>query len=268
MFINNINPVAFTIGKIKVNWYSISYPLGAIIFYFSSIVRIKKFNNKTFVDIDDLSIFTIYCFAGVLLGARLFYCIFYNFNELIHHPSYLFMSRNGGSSFHGGVLGAVILVLWYCKKYNKHFFALCDFTAPIIPITQFHGRIGNFINGELWGTYASSSLPWAVIFPKSGDMLPRHPSELYEALGEGLLQFFILIAIIYFCQNKLKRGELFGYFLMSYGLIRIPLEHFRMPDSQLVWLKQLTGFSMGQWLCFATFLLGCGIVSLARAEKL
>ncbi len=267
MFVDNLNPVAFTVANFKVNWYSLSYPGGALIFYFSSLLRIKYFKNKIFANIDELTIFTIYCFLGVLCGARLFYCIFYQFNELIHNPLFLFTPRKGGSSFHGGVLGAVILGIFYCKKYNKSFFALCDFVAPIIPITQFHGRIGNFINGELWGVYASPDLPWAMAFPRSGNMLPRHPSQLYEALGEGLLQFIILFAIAYYFRTKLKVGELFGYFLMSYGLIRIPLEHFRMPDNNLIWVKVFTGFSMGQWLCVATFITGCMITYLARQNK-
>lgn len=156
-------------------------------------------------------------------------------------------------SFHGGMLGVLFVAYMFARKYKQNFFVVSDFIAPLVPMGLFFGRIGNFINGELWGRITTSTIPWAMIYPQSGSMLPRHPSELYEALGEGILLFLILWI---YASKPRKVGQISGIFVIGYGIIRFCLEFFREPDAFLLSFAHRTGLSMGQWLCVPMILAG------------
>jgi phosphatidylglycerol:prolipoprotein diacylglycerol transferase len=166
-------------------------------------------------------------------------------------------------SFHGGMLGVFVATYLFAKKNNSTFFELSDFIAPIIPVSLFFGRIGNFINGELWGRVTTSNIPWAMVFPESGSMLPRHPSQLYEAIGEGII---LTIFLMIYSSKPRKVGQTSGMFLIGYGVIRFFIEYFREPDAFLENLERTTHLSMGQWLCVPMIL--AGIVIYYAATKI
>jgi phosphatidylglycerol:prolipoprotein diacylglycerol transferase len=247
----NINPIAFsigpfnifgkTIGPFSARWYGIAYALGFLIGYFYIKHRIKisnYFKNKTIAD--DLIFYSI---IGVIVGGRLGYVLIYNLAYYISHPLRIFYVWQGGMSFHGALIGLVIVGLYITKKYNVRFYKLADEVAVIAPVGIFFGRIANFINDELWGR--PSNLPWAIAFPRGG-YIPRQPSQLYEALFEGLILFLIL----FFSRDKLikKEGFLFWLFILLYGIFRFFVEFTREPDPQIGFILGLT---MGQWLCLA-----------------
>lgn len=264
MFINNLNPIAFHVFGIQVNWYSLGVPFGALLFYFISIIRINKFKNQTFQNTDELKAFIIYSLIGITLGSRLFYSLFYHFNDFIHNPLFVFQFRQGGESFHGCVLGSGVSTYLYCKKYKKSFWRICDFMVPFLPMVHIIIRPLNFINGELWGRYMSNHLPWAVAFPKSGDLLARHPLQLYEFLGEGVFLLIIILLILKFFSNKLKAGELTGYYIISYSIVRFSLEYFRTPDANLMWVQNATNLTIAQIISIITLVVGVFIVLICR----
>jgi phosphatidylglycerol:prolipoprotein diacylglycerol transferase len=246
------NPVAVSLGPIKVHWYGLMYLLAFLFFLYGGKWRLKKYGHSFLTNklIDD---FLFYGAIGVVVGGRLGYCLFYQPMYYLTHPLNIVKTWDGGMSFHGGMLGVFIAIYLFAKSQKRSFFELSDFVAPLVPMGLFFGRMGNFINGELWGRIATSNIPWAMIYPQSGSMLPRHPSELYEALGEG-----ILLTIILWCYATKSRkvGQVSGVFLMSYGLIRFTLEYFREPDAFLQSLVVKTGLSMGQWLCVPMIVAG------------
>jgi len=247
-----LNPVAFSIGSIKVHWYGIMYMVGFLYFLYVGKWRLKKYGHSflTSTLIDDT---LFYAAIGVVVGGRLGYCLFYQPSFYLLHPLNIIKTWDGGMSFHGGMLGVFIATYLFAKKHGHTFFELSDFIAPLVPMALFFGRIGNFINGELWGRITTSSIPWAMIYPQSGTMLPRHPSQLYEALGEGVL---LTIILWIYASKPRKVGQTSGMFMMGYGTIRFCLEYFREPDSFLTDLVTKTGLSMGQWLCVPMILAG------------
>lgn len=247
----NINPIAFsigpfnifgkTIGPFSARWYGIAYALGFLIGYFYIKHRIKissYFKNKAIAD--DLIFYSI---VAVIVGGRVGYVLIYNLAYYINHPISIFYLWQGGMSFHGALIGLVIAGFYITKKYNVRFYKLADEVVVIAPVGIFFGRIANFINDELWGR--PTNLPWAIAFP-GGGYIPRHPSELYEALFEGLILFLIL----YFLRDKFikKEGFLFWLFVLLYGIFRFFIEFTREPDPQIGFILGLT---MGQWLCLA-----------------
>jgi len=159
----------------------------------------------------------------------------------------------GGMSFHGGMLGVIASQWWFARSRGKPFWQVMDFIAPCVPTGLAAGRVGNFINGELWGRAADPSLPWAMIFPQSGSMIPRHPSQLYQFLLEGLLLFVLLWL---YARKERREAQVSAAFLIGYGALRFAVEYFREPDSYLLWLQQVTGLSMGQWLCIPMVIAG------------
>ncbi|MCE2705980.1 MAG: prolipoprotein diacylglyceryl transferase [Proteobacteria bacterium] len=248
----HLNPVAVSLGPIKIHWYGIMYVLGFLFFIYAGKWRLKKYGNIFWTNklIDD---FIFYGALGVVLGGRLGYCLFYQPAFYFAHPLSILKVWDGGMAFHGGMLG-VILVMYLFAKFNRAgFFIVSDFTVLLVPMGLFFGRMGNFINGELWGRFTTTVLPWAMVFPQSGSMLPRHPSQLYEALGEGLLLTLILWV---YASKARKSGQVSGLFVMGYGIIRFCLEYFRQPDVFLTDLVQNTGLSMGQWLCIPMIIVG------------
>lgn len=227
-----ISPYIFKIGSIGPTWYGLMYVVGFLLGYQLAKHRAKTLSGWTQQQVSDLLTYVI---LGVILGGRLGYVFFYQIERFIQNPSYLIKITEGGMSFHGGLLG-VILALWlFARRHDKSLFEVGDFVAPIFPIGLFFGRIGNFINAELWGRV--TDLPWGVVFPHAG-ALPRHPSQLYEALLEGLLLFII---IWWFAGKKPAPGRLSGLFLLGYGIGRFIVEFVRVPDAHL-------GYQAFDWL--------------------
>jgi phosphatidylglycerol:prolipoprotein diacylglycerol transferase len=179
-----------------------------------------------------------------VLGGRVGYCLFYKLGYYAEHPIEVFYVWQGGMSFHGGMLGVIAAMALFAWQRKRPWLAVTDFIAPCVPTGLAAGRVGNFINGELWGRAADPDLPWAMVFPQSGSLLARHPSQVYQFLGEGLLLFVVM----WLYASKPRRvGAVSGVFLMGYGLTRFMAEYFREPDAHLGLLA--FGLSMGQWLC-------------------
>lgn len=189
---------------------------------------------------NEVSDLLFYGFLGVILGGRVGYVLFYNFDLFLADPTYLFKIWTGGMSFHGGLIGVITAMIWFAHKTKRHFFTVADFVAPLIPFGLGVGRIGNFLNGELWGRV--TDVPWAIIFPEAGPE-PRHPSQLYQFALEGVVLFIILNL---FWRKNPPRGAISGMFLLFYGLFRFLVEFVRQPDSQLgLYFQEI---SMGQIL--------------------
>ncbi len=197
---------------------------------------------------NEVSDLLFYGFLGVILGGRVGYVLFYNFDLFLADPTYLFKIWTGGMSFHGGLIGVITAMIWFAHKTKRHFFTVADFVAPLIPFGLGVGRIGNFLNGELWGRI--TDVPWAIIFPEAGPE-PRHPSQLYQFALEGVVLFIILNL---FWRKNPPRGAISGMFLLFYGLFRFLVEFVRQPDSQLgLYFNEI---SMGQILSTPMIFIG------------
>ena len=247
-----INPVALSIGVVKIHWYGIMYLLGFLFFLYGGRWHIKHYKDDFWTN-EKLDVIFNYILFGVIIGGRIGYCLFYQPMFYLHHPLEILKIYHGGMSFHGGLLGVLFASYLVARKYGQSVFVITDFASIFIGIGLFCGRIGNFINGELWGRISTAHLPWLMVFPQSGTMLPRHPSQLYEALFEGLVLFVIL-----WWYNRKRRlvGQSSALFLIIYGIFRFILEFFREPDYFLQWLVQRTGLSMGQFLCIPMVIFG------------
>ncbi len=236
----DISPTIFTIGPFQIRWYGLLY----IISFFIGYIYIKKQYKKQNIKIDkqqyDNLLYEV--MLGVVLGGRLGYVLFYNFSYYLHNPLKIFAVWEGGMSFHGGALGVIIAGLLFAKRHKFNFYRLADPAMPIVAVGLGLGRIGNFINGELYGRPAN--VPWAMIFPDDPKHIPRHPSQLYEFFLEGIL-LSTLTYIIY--KKGLKNGVVFWSFIGLYGVFRIIVEFFRQPDPQLGFIL-LHHFTMGQLL--------------------
>lgn len=250
-YIHDIDPVAIAIGPVSIHWYGLMYLLGFAGAWWLGVHQAKRPGSGwNAVDVGDL---VFYCALGVILGGRLGYVLFYDLAHLWQDPIRLFRIWEGGMSFHGGLIG-VILALWrFGRKTGRHFLQVSDFVAVLTPIGLFTGRLGNFINGELWGK--PSELPWAMVFPSGGEA-PRHPSMLYEALLEGLVLFLILFAVARWARPM---GLISGLFLFFYGLFRFAIEFVRVPDEHIGYLA-LDWLTMGQLLSTPMILLGVGLI--------
>lgn len=243
----HIDPIAISLGPIKVHWYGLMYLLAFISAWYIAHWRVKHYRlNWTPVQIDDL---IFYGALGVIIGGRTGYMIFYNTQELLSNPLNLFKIWQGGMSFHGGFLGVLIAGIVFSCKTHKPFWVVADFIIPLVPLGLAAGRAGNFINSELWGRV--TDLPWGVVFPQAG-MLPRHPSQLYELGLEGIVLF-----IIVWCYASKPRpaGCVSAIFLIGYALCRIIVECFREPDVQLGYLA-FNWLTMGQLLSIPMLLAG------------
>lgn len=254
MIYPQIDPIFFAIGPLKVHWYGIMYLVGFVGAWFMARYRIKRcqlpWNDQ---QLSDLLFFAA---LGVVVGGRVGYMVFYNLHELLHAPWSLFALWQGGMSFHGGLLGVMVALFYFASKENKPFLEVGDFCAPLVPIGLAAGRVGNFINGELWGR--ATDVPWAMIFPHV-DFLPRHPSQLYEFLLEGGILFCCLWL---FSAKRRPRGACSGLFLVLYGCFRFGVEFFREPDSGMGYIAY-DWLTMGQLLSFPMIGLGLGLVYYA-----
>mgnify|MGYP001190654164 CR=1 FL=1 len=245
MFTNNFDPVAFQVFSFEIRWYSLAYIFGIIFGW----TYCNKFIIKDQILKRQFDNYITYLIIGIIFGGRLGYVLFYNPIYFLNHPFEIFMIWNGGMSFHGALIGVVLTALIFCKKNNQDFFYFADLVAISSPIGIFFGRIANFINGELVGK--STNVSWGIIFPMIDD-IPRHPSQLYEALLEGII-LFALINLIYFKKNY-KIGTCSYMFLIFYGILRIISESFREPDIQLGYL--FGSISMGILLSSFMILIG------------
>jgi len=245
----HIDPTIVTLGPLQIRWYGIMYVLGFMASYLLVKYQIRK--NRLNIEINRLNDLFLFLVIGLIIGARLGYCIFYNFSFYLIHPLKLLAIWEGGMSFHGGLIGVVISGYIYIKRHEVSFWQLADLLVVTAPIGLGLGRLGNFLNAELYGRV--TTLPWGMIFPSAGN-LPRHPSQLYECLLEGVLLFAILWWVKAF---PLRKGTLFCLFFFLYSAFRFFVEFFREPDPQLGFI--LSFMTMGQIL---SVLMGIGGVIL------
>ena len=251
MYIHNLDPVLINFGFFEVRWYSLAYIVGILIGWWVA-KKIILFKTKNRINLFNINLFDdliCYIIISIILGGRIGYIIFYNFTYYIGNPLDIFKIWQGGMSFHGAFIGVIIGTYIFAKKNKSNIFFFLDIIATVAPIGIFFGRIANFINGELYGRESSFFL--SVVFPKI-DMLARHPSQLYEALLEGIVLFSILIIVIF--KKGTKIGMCSSLFMILYGFFRILAEQFREPDIQIGYLADL--FSMGSALSFVMILVG------------
>ena len=257
MFINNFDPVAFQIMTFEIRWYSLAYIFGIIIgWLLCKKILIKNTNiNEKFDD------YITYLIIGIILGGRLGYIIFYNFNYYLDNFFDIFKIWQGGMSFHGGLLGIIIASIIFAKKNNQDPFIYMDLVSLVAPIGIFFGRLANFINSELYGI--ASDVPWSVIFVKV-DNLSRHPSQLYEAILEGIVLFLILMH--FRKKNYLtKPGLISGLFLIFYSIFRFIIEFYRVPDEHIGYLA--FNLSIGQIISLVFLIIGTIVFYLKNENK-
>ena len=243
------DPIALQIGPLAVRWYGLMYLAGFVAFLWLGKRRAaaQPWHGMNAQDLDDLLFYGV---LGVVFGGRLGQVLFYEPGYYLAHPLEILAVWKGGMAFHGGMLGVFVAMAMWAHKTGRTFFQVTDFIAPLVPLGLMAGRIGNFINGELWGRVADAALPWAMVFP-SVDMQPRHPSPLYQAAGEGLLLFVILWL---YSSRQRAVAAVSGMFLIGYGVLRFLAEYFREPDHGIFGLSYVV--SMGQWLSLPMVLVG------------
>lgn len=255
-----INPVALQLGPVAIHWYGLTYLAAFGLFMWLANKRLAHYpfvGNAVWSrrDIEDILFLGV---LGVIIGGRLGYCLFYKPAYYANHPLEIFYVWQGGMSFHGGMLGVVVAEIWFALTRKRPLLVVADFVAPCVPTGLAMGRIGNFINGELWGRATDSSVPWAMIFRGDPLALPRHPSQIYQFLLEGLLLF---VCLWIFARSRSKTnyhaGQTAAFFLIGYGLMRFIVEFFREPDAHLGILS--LGLSMGQWLCIPMIMGGLAL---------
>jgi phosphatidylglycerol---prolipoprotein diacylglyceryl transferase len=253
----HIDPVAVRLGPLAVHWYGVMYLVGFASAWWLGRRRARQdWRGWKPDDLDDL---VFYIALGVILGGRLGYVLFYDLPRFLAAPWTIFMVWHGGMSFHGGLVGVLLAMAWYGRRRGKRFFEVADFIAPLIPPGLGAGRIGNFINGELWGK--PSNLPWAMVFPdpRAGGV-PRHPSQLYEFALEGVALFCILWL---YSRRPRPTMAVSGLFLLCYGVFRFAVEFVRVPDPQLGYLA-FGWVTMGQILSLPMILAGITLMMLAH----
>lgn len=253
----DFDPVAFSLGSLHVRWYGLMYLLGFLAGWALGRYRAKRPGSGwTVSQVDDV---VFYIALGVLLGGRMGYILFYGFEAFLGNPLMLFRIWEGGMSFHGGFLGVLLALTLFARKQRLGFWPTVDFVAPLVPPGILFGRIGNFINGELWGRVTDA--PWGMVFRQAGDGLPRHPSQLYEAALEGVALFLI---VWLFSARPRPTMAVSGVFALSYGVFRSLLELVRQPDAHLGYVA-FDWMTMGQLLSLP--MIGVGLVLLALAYR-
>jgi phosphatidylglycerol:prolipoprotein diacylglycerol transferase len=250
------DPVAIHLGPLAIRWYGLMYLLAFVLFMVLGRVHARRRPELAWTgkNIDDLLFYGV---LGVVIGGRLGQVLFYEPGHYFSHPAEILAVWKGGMSFHGGFLGVLVAVALYARRLGKSFWKVTDFIAPLVPLGLAAGRIGNFINGELWGRPASPDLPWAMVFPQV-DAAPRHPSQLYQAGLEGLALFVLLW---WFAGRPRPRAAVSALFLMGYGVLRFVAEYFREPDEGIFGLSYT--ISMGQWLSLPMVLAGAALLAWA-----
>ena len=263
-----LSPVALHIWKFDLRWYSLAYLAGIFIGYWYLLRLVKKPGSPMRrKHADDL---VFYAALGIILGGRIGYVLFYNLGEYLRHPIEILKLWDGGMSFHGGVIGTSLGILYLARKEKLSWLRIHDYVACCVPFGLFFGRIANFINQELWG--APTTVPWAVRFVEPtpfGPMLgpPRHPSQLYEAVLEGLILFGILAFMFWRTKARYEPGKLVGVFIFFYGVFRFGIEFIREPDSQLKAFTEATHLHMGQWLSLPMIIGGLYLMLTAARRR-
>jgi phosphatidylglycerol:prolipoprotein diacylglycerol transferase len=261
------NPIAIAIGPIAIRWYALAYIGGIVLgwIYARSLIKNRKlWGGPAPITLPQMDDFILWVTIGIILGGRTGYVLFYNLPFFIQHPVEIFELWNGGMSFHGGFLGCVAAVMLFARKNGIPILSLGDITTGVAPIGLLLGRLANFINSELWGRTADSSVPWAMVFPNGGP-LPRHPSQLYEAGLEGIVLFVVLFVMIR--MGALKRpGLILGSFIAIYAFARIAGEFFREPDPQLGFLWG--GLTMGMLLSVPMIIAGAILMVMAWRREM
>ena len=263
-----LSPVALDLGFFQLRWYSLAYLAGIFVGYWYLLKLLKQPGAPMARrHADDL---VFYASLGIILGGRLGYVLFYNLSYYAAHPIDILKLWDGGMSFHGGVIGTSLAILYLARKNGLQWLRLHDYVACCVPFGLFFGRLANFVNGELWG--APSNLPWAVRFPEviAGQSVlgpPRHPSQLYEALLEGVVLFAILAVMFWRTKARYEPGKLVGAFILFYGIFRFGIEFVREPDSQLTEFARTTGLHMGQWLTVPMILGGLFLMLTAKGRR-
>jgi phosphatidylglycerol:prolipoprotein diacylglycerol transferase len=250
----NIDPIAFSLGPLAVRWYGLMYLAGFAAGWWLGVRRIAKGQAPiTRAQLDDLLFLIV---LGVILGGRLGYVLFYKPGYYAAHPLEIFYIWQGGMSFHGGLLGVMLAMVFAARRHGVDWLRLMDFIAPLCPLGFAAGRLGNFINAELPGRV--TDLPWGMVFPGAGDA-PRHPSQLYQFALEGVVLFIFLW---WFSSKPRPRGQVSAMFLLGYGVLRFIAEFGREPDSFIGYLA--LGLTMGQWLCLAMIAGGAALFAWSR----
>jgi phosphatidylglycerol---prolipoprotein diacylglyceryl transferase len=250
------DPIALQLGPLAIRWYGL--------LAFASVLLLGRYRIETQPklgwtnrDLDDMLFLGV---LGTVLGGRLGYVLFYKFSEYMHDPVRIFFVWEGGMAFHGGFLGVILAMIWFARSRGKSWMSVTDFIAPLVPLGLGAGRIGNFINGELWGR--ATDVPWAMVFPLV-DNQPRHPSQLYQFALEGL----VLFALLWWYSRRWRPlGAVSGVFLIGYGALRFLVEFTREPDGFLGLLA--FGLSMGQWLSLPMVAAGIGLLTWANRRRI
>jgi phosphatidylglycerol:prolipoprotein diacylglycerol transferase len=265
-----LDPVALDLGFFELRWYSLAYLAGIFVGYWYLLKLIKQPGAPMARrHADDL---VFYSALGIILGGRIGYVLFYNLGYYLQHPLDILKLWDGGMSFHGGMIGTVLGIIYLARKEKLNWLRIHDYVACCVPFGLLFGRLANFVNHELWGAPAQSDIPWAVRFPEivQGVLVtgpPRHPSQLYEAILEGLVLFAILAWMFWKTKARYEPGKLVGTFVFFYGIFRFLVEFVREPDAQLVGFAQATGLHMGQWLSLPMIVLGVWLMWTAKGRR-
>lgn len=251
----DIDPVAVHLGPLQVHWYGLMYLIGFLGAWWLGVYRAKRPDSAW--QAQEIADLLFYGALGVILGGRIGYVLFYNFSYYLNHPIEVFYIWTGGMSFHGGLLGVIVAMWLYARRTHRSFFTVADFVALLTPLGLGAGRLGNFINHELWGNV--TTVPWAMVFPNAGP-LPRHPSQLYEFFLEGIALFIILWV---YARKPRPSAAVSGLFLLSYGSFRFLVEFVRQPDSQLGYLA-FDWVTMGQVLSLPMIIIGISMLIWAH----
>jgi phosphatidylglycerol:prolipoprotein diacylglycerol transferase len=263
-----LSPVALDLGFFELRWYSLAYLAGIFVGYWYLLKLIKQPGSPMARRHADDMVF--YSALGIILGGRLGYVLFYNLPYYLEHPVDILKLWDGGMSFHGGVIGTSLGILYLARKEGLPWLRIHDYVACCVPFGLFFGRLANFVNHELWG--APSNVPWAIRFPEVVAGLtalgpPRHPTQIYEAVLEGIVLFGILWWMFWKSEARYQPGKLVGAFIFFYGLFRFAIEFVREPDTQLIEFAQATGLHMGQWLSVPMILGGAWLMATAKKRR-
>jgi phosphatidylglycerol:prolipoprotein diacylglycerol transferase len=264
-----LSPVALHIGPFDLRWYSLAYLAGIFVGYWYVLKLLKQPGAPMARrHADDL---VFYAALGVILGGRLGYVLFYNLGEYLRHPVEILKLWDGGMSFHGGVIGTSLGIIYFAHKQKLSWLRIHDYVACCVPFGLFFGRLANFINQELWG--APTTVPWAIRFQEYNQLgqrvlgPPRHPSQLYEAVLEGIVLFCILAFMFWKTKARYEPGKLVGAVIFFYGIFRFGIEFIREPDSQLIAFANATHLHMGQWLSLPMILGGLYLMATAKKRR-